>query len=497
MNQTPEAEYDTKQEGPFWRVRPRAIAQVNAGAQGVRGAGRGSPNAPRGPARDPVPQQLTDADIRDLIRSKQGFAHKAADEYTRANFNRPYAPIENSESSLLKQAPIGKAFELAATGDPGYKKAVFEAYKAQVPEAMHAKDYDDLMAQAYRQLAHETKKQFNTLPINLSYHRNGEGNYGSSKEMLGDLYNNKHMAVYQGGDPHEFLHEVDPKTGLNTNEMFRAVHDFYGHGVHGTEFGPKGEEKAWAAHSAMFTPLAQAALSAETRGQNSVVNYSPLNAELKTEARKLEEAAHHARRKGHHEQAKGFDDMKRELMGQFQFAPQKSVLLPPEMNRGDYAGGVPAYLRPLIKPKHGTDAELTHFSNSPDLTQTDPNRYGTGIKGAEAERLSYPGAVAKRTYFYAGKPEKGEQGLGSHKYTAKGKGLYDVSKDPENLHKLAKHYNTTPINAPYNGGIADHQGAFNDMERMAKEYGYSGVLNPNTQMPMAAVFSPLPVSKAK
>lgn len=491
-----ETEYDTKQEGPFWRVRPRAVAQGSEAAQGIRGASGNNPVASRGPSRDTVSQPLADEDIRDLIRSKSGFAHKAAHEYTKANLNKPYAPIENSESSLLKQAPIGKAFELAATGHPEYKRAVFEAYQKHLPEAMHAKDYDELLAQAYRQLAHETKKQFHSLPVATSYHRNGEGNYGSSKEMLGDIYNNKHLSVFQGGDPHEFLHEVDPKTGLNTNEMFRAIHDFYGHAVHGNEFGPKGEEKAFAAHSGMFSPLAQAAMAAETRGQNSVVNYTPLNAELKAETRKLEEAAHHARRKGHHEQAQGFDAMKKELMGQFKYAPQKSVLLPPEMNRGDYAGGVPAYIRALVKPKHGTSAELTHFSNEPNLTATDPARYGTGIKGAEADRLESPHAVRKRTYFYANKPERGEQGLGTHKYTAKASGLYDVAADPEQLHALAKYHNTTPINAPYNAGMSDPQGAFTDMERLAKEYGYSGVLNKNTGMPMAAVFSPLSVTKA-
>jgi len=496
MNTTPEATYDTKQEGPFWRVRPRATAQGGEDAQGVRGTSGRDPIAARRPARDTVQAPLENADIRDLIRSKTGFAHAAADKYTRENFNRPYAPTENSESSLQKQAPIGRAFALAATGHPEYKQAVFEAYKQQMPEAMHASDYDDLLKQAYTQLAHETKKQFHSLPIATSYHRKGEGNYGSSKEMLGDIYNNKHLAVFQGGEPHEFLNEVDPATGLNTNEMFRAVHDFYGHAVHGTEFGPKGEEKAWAAHSAMFSPLAQAALTAETRGQNSVVNYTPLNAELKKETRKLEEASYHARRKGHHEQAQDFDDMKKELMGQFQYAPQKAVLLPPEMNKGEYAGGMPAYLRPLIKPQHGTSAELTHFSNEPNLTATDPTRYGTGIKGAESERLGYPGAVRDRSYFYSGNPERGEQGLGAHKYTAQANDLYDVGADPERLHELAKQHNTTPFTAKYNQGVSDPTGAFNDMERMAKEYGYSGVLNKNTQMPMAAVFSPLSVTKA-
>ena len=496
MNTTPEAAYDTKQEGPFWRVRPRATAQGGEGTQDVRGAGGQDPIAARRPARDTVQKPLAHEDIRDLIRGKTGIAHEAAHAYTQRHFNKPYAPVENTESSLLKQAPIGKAFEMAATGDPAYKQAVFEQYQRQMPEAMHAKDYDDLLAQAYRQLAHETKQQFHSLPVATSYHRNGEGNYGSSKEMLGDIYNNKHLSVFQGGDPHEFLHEVDPATGLNTNEMFRAIHDFYGHAVHGNEFGPKGEEKAWAAHSGMFSPLAQAAMTAETRGQNSVVNYSPLNAELKKEVRLQEEAAHHARGRGHHEQAGIHDALKKELLGALQYAPQKSVLLPPEMNRGDYVGGVPAYLRKLVKPKHGTSAELAHFSNDPDLTATDPTRYGTGIKGAEAERLGYPGAVRDRSYFYSGNPERGEPGLGRHKYRAQAQGLYDMGADPENLKTLAAHYNTTPVSAKYNKGVFDKPGADNDTERLAKEYGYSGVLNKNTQMPMAAVFSPLSVTKA-
>ncbi len=490
-----EGEDDARQDGQDRRVNPRAATTGGEAAQGVRGQGGQGSDAARGSARNTVSQPLEDADIREVIRGKTGLAHRAAHDYTTKHFGEAYAPVGNTESSLQKQAPIGRAFMLAASGHPEYKKAVFDAYRKQMPEAAYANDYDDLLKMAYQQLAHETKKQFHSLPVDMSYHRNGEGNYKSSKEMLKDIYNNKHMAVYQGGDPHEFLHEVDPKTGLSTNDMFRAVHDFYGHAVHGNEFGPQGEEKAWAAHSAMFTPLAQAALTAETRGQNSVVNYTPLNAELKGEMRKLEEAAYHAKREGHHEQAQEFNDMKQELMGHFQFAPQKSVLLPPEMNKGDYAGGMPQYLRPLVKPQHGTSAELTHFSNNPSLTATDPKRYGTGITGSEADRLTYPNAERDRTYFYAGDPEKGEHGLGRHKYTAHSPDLYDMAADPEHLAALAKHYNTTPYTAKYSQGRFDPASAANDAERLAKEYGYSGVLNKTSGMPMAAVFSPLPVAK--
>jgi len=434
-----------------------------------------------------------------LIRAGKGLAHEAAHAYSRKAFGKAYAPLENSESSLRKQAPIGRMFMLAAEGHPEYKKAVYDAYKRQMPQHVgEAKDYDELVHKAYSHLGHETKQQFHSLPVNMSFHQNGEGNYGSSKEMLRDIYNNKHLYVFQGGDPHEFLHHVDPATGLNENEMFRAVHDFYGHAVHGNEFGPKGEEKAWAAHSGMFSPLAQAAMSSETRGQNSVVNYSPLNAEIKQQVRKLDEAAYHATRNRDTEQAKKFLDLKKDLLSNhFQYAPQAAVLLPPEMNRGDYAGGIPAYLRHLVKPKNPTGAQLTHFSNEPNLSATDPSRYGTGIKGAEAERLTDPAAVRDRTYFYAGDQERGEPGLGAHKYTARAQDLYDVASDPEQLHRLALEHNTRPWSASSNQGVTNREGAFTDLERLAHEYGYGGVLNRNSGMPMAAVFGALPVKRAQ
>jgi hypothetical protein len=416
-----------------------------------------------------------------------------------ATQGRPYAPLPNSESSLRKQAPIGRTFLQAMQGDPEYKRVVYDAYRRQMPEHVgDAKNYDELVAKAYGHLNRETKAQFDSLPLNTSYHRGGEGNYNGSNEMARDVHGRKHLYVFQGGEPHPLMNNVDPETGLNDTEMFRAVHDAYGHALHANSFGPKGEEKAWAGHSGMYSPLAQAAMTTETRGQNSVVNYTPLNAEIKQKTRKLDEAAFHALRKGHDAEAAEFMRLKKQLMDEgFTYGPQAPLLLPPEMNRGDYAGGIPPYIRHLIKPAHPTSAELTHFSNEPNLTATDPSRYGTGIKGREEERLSFPGAQRERTHFYAGSPapERGEPGLGAHRYAARANDLYDVASDPEGLHRLAIEHNITPWTAKYNQGVADPQGAFNDMERMAHEGGYGGVLQRHTQRPMAAVFGALPVTK--
>ncbi len=93
--------------------------------------------------------------------------------------------------------------------------------------------------------------------------------------MIRDVLTNGNLNVFRGGDPHDFLNEVDPQTGLTLNEMFRGVHDFYGHVAPGSTFRPGGEEAAYAMHQRTLDPLSQIALLSETRGQNSLVNYSP------------------------------------------------------------------------------------------------------------------------------------------------------------------------------------------------------------------------------
>lgn len=62
---------------------------------------------------------------------------------------------------------------------------------------------------------------------------------------------------------------------LTYNDVFRAVHDVFGHASGGFGFGPRGEENAWRKHVRMFSPLAARAMTTETRGQNSWVNYGP------------------------------------------------------------------------------------------------------------------------------------------------------------------------------------------------------------------------------
>jgi hypothetical protein len=62
---------------------------------------------------------------------------------------------------------------------------------------------------------------------------------------------------------------------VTANDLFRAVHDAFGHGLEGAPFRARGEENAWQAHVRLFTGPAVAAITSETRGQNSWLNYGP------------------------------------------------------------------------------------------------------------------------------------------------------------------------------------------------------------------------------
>jgi hypothetical protein len=105
--------------------------------------------------------------------------------------------------------------------------------------------------------------------------------YVSSDHMIADVRDNGHLFFFTGGDmPAD--HPLAEKTGvevgglpLTYNDVFRAVHDYFGHAKEGYQFGPRGEENAYQTHAKMYSQEARRALTTETRGQNSWVNFGP------------------------------------------------------------------------------------------------------------------------------------------------------------------------------------------------------------------------------
>jgi hypothetical protein len=121
---------------------------------------------------------------------------------------------------------------------------------------------------AYYALAREIEMQFDVLRYaGYTFTFTAQDPYASSDAMFTALAQ-KQLRVFAGGDAHPYFTQ-------RINLLFRAVHDCFGHAAEGYQWGARGEENAWIHHSMMFSPLAQAALTSETRGQNSWVNFGP------------------------------------------------------------------------------------------------------------------------------------------------------------------------------------------------------------------------------
>jgi len=167
-----------------------------------------------------------------------------------------------------------------------YASKVAQAYE----EMKHSPNSPEVK-KAYDSLIDETMNQFNLLRKNglkISRIEPGmENPYKNSADLHKDIKENNHMWYYptESGfgtkdvtTNHPLLKEtniVDKDKPLLANDIFRIVHDYFGHAKEGISFGPKGEEAAYRIHKSMYSPEAQKALATETRGQNSWVNFGP------------------------------------------------------------------------------------------------------------------------------------------------------------------------------------------------------------------------------
>ena len=111
----------------------------------------------------------------------------------------------------------------------------------------------------------------------------------------------------------------------------------------------------------------------------------------------------------------------------------------------------------------------------------------------------YAGGVKDRSYVYLGEPGTvaPEPGLGVNRYRGESQNLYDITKDPLAFRELARESNRTPFTAKVNAGITSPLQEANDYERLVKEYGYEGMINPNASKPIGIMFRPTPVQPRK
>jgi len=197
---------------------------------------------------------------------------------------------------------------------------------------------------SYRAMARETLDQYKYfLKSGYKIEINNEEPYSNSEAVIEDLRNNKRIKIFStesgfGDNPitakerseNPLLKDSGYKDAngqpLLINDVFRAVHDFFGHAELGNSFGPLGEENAWNVHARMYSDIAKGAVTTETRGQNSYVNFSGVNKEIDL----LREKARKFREEGNIEEA---DKITNEIYEKGKFADQKVGLLPEEFTK--------------------------------------------------------------------------------------------------------------------------------------------------------------------
>ena len=185
--------------------------------------------------------------------------------------------------------------------DPERAARIADEYDRMV----HAPD-DPAVREAYDDLIRQTVAQYRALerdgyqfyfydPDGVDPYSGQQGGFSNPWNAMRDLRANRRMAVFPtsdgfgtsdadvSGNPLLAATEVrwawgspdGPLRPVTANDLFRAVHDAFGHGLEGAGFRARGEENAWQAHVRLFTGPAVGAITSETRGQNSWLNYGP------------------------------------------------------------------------------------------------------------------------------------------------------------------------------------------------------------------------------
>lgn len=180
------------------------------------------------------------------------FVHHGAGQYAGANgLTMPSVDFSTVVACPDRGRQIAAAYEAAPAVDP-----------TAIP--------------AYRAFIQETVRQFHFLTRPVQ--RGGLGvvvvvwakdPYPGASAMMDELRHRRRLRIYSTeacGNPHPYLSD-------HQNDMFRAVHDAFGHAATGRGFDTDGEEAAWLAHSHMYSPLARRALTTETRGQQNAMLY--------------------------------------------------------------------------------------------------------------------------------------------------------------------------------------------------------------------------------
>jgi len=186
--------------------------------------------------------------------------------------------------------------------DPEFARSLAAAYEAMPHEPKNKK-----VKEAFADLAKQVRQQYDALTdagYRFTFFDSKSDPYGGNPwNAMRDLRANKRMAVYGTYDGYgtegitgaaiennpmlqdtglRWADQSGVRHPVTVNDLFRAVHDAFGHGLEGAGFRSRGEENAFQAHARLFTGPALGALTSETRGQNSWMNFGPYGKTNKT-----------------------------------------------------------------------------------------------------------------------------------------------------------------------------------------------------------------------
>ena len=129
------------------------------------------------------------------------------------------------------------------------------------------------MQSSYSALRKELPEHYNYLTspaeeggLGISVEFTKDDPYKHPTEMADDVRNNRRLRVLstESTGSHALFSNKE-------NDMFRAVHDAFGHLATARDFSKHGEEAAYESHAQMFSKKALPALVSETRAQNAYV----------------------------------------------------------------------------------------------------------------------------------------------------------------------------------------------------------------------------------
>lgn len=264
------ARYEDKKSEPRLRPTTRGVLRVGEKVGEIEVRGRVHPvydkitTATDAPGRGVVNRGEDSLQFRP--EGNDNTTAIAAD-YVRKAFGREYNP-----HTVYDEAPEARLKEIA-----DYFQNV----------AKHQPDAPEVL-RSYRAMADETIEQYKAMIAAgikpEPYGGKGEP-YASSEEMMRDVRENKHLYFLRtdnafGQGTQDAANPLLEKSGqrigdfeLLVNDVFRVVHDYFGHTQQGLQFGPRGEFNAWKSHSRMYSDEAQGAVAAETLAQNAWVNF--------------------------------------------------------------------------------------------------------------------------------------------------------------------------------------------------------------------------------